>query len=47
MPQMNTRARATVGKGMTSLASLGVVWFVVREGHEAWKGEECCDEGCG
>jgi divalent metal cation (Fe/Co/Zn/Cd) transporter len=29
------------------LASLGVVWFVVREGREAWEGEECCGEGCG
>jgi divalent metal cation (Fe/Co/Zn/Cd) transporter len=29
------------------LASLGVVWFVVREGREAWEGEECCDDGCG
>jgi divalent metal cation (Fe/Co/Zn/Cd) transporter len=29
------------------LASLGVVWFVIREGREAWEGEECCDEGCG
>jgi divalent metal cation (Fe/Co/Zn/Cd) transporter len=28
------------------LASLGVVWFLVREGREAWEGEECCDEGC-
>lgn len=26
------------------LASLGVVWFVVREGREAWEGEECCDQ---
>ncbi len=29
------------------VASVGVVWFVVREGREAWEGEECCDEGCG
>jgi divalent metal cation (Fe/Co/Zn/Cd) transporter len=29
------------------LASLGVVWFVIREGREAWEGEECCGEGCG
>jgi len=27
-------------------ASLGVVWFLVREGREAWEGEECCDDGC-
>jgi divalent metal cation (Fe/Co/Zn/Cd) transporter len=26
------------------LASLAVVWFLVREGREAWKGECCCDE---
>jgi|SRR5271166_5702248 len=24
-------------------ASLGIVWFLVREGREAWGGEECCD----
>jgi divalent metal cation (Fe/Co/Zn/Cd) transporter len=24
-------------------ASLGVVWFLVREGREAWAGEQCCD----
>ena len=29
------------------LASLGVVWFVIREGREAWEGEECCDDDCG
>ncbi len=23
-------------------ASLGVVWFLVREGREAWSGEDCC-----
>ncbi len=28
------------------LASLGVVWFVAREGREAWEGEECCDDAC-
>jgi divalent metal cation (Fe/Co/Zn/Cd) transporter len=27
-------------------ASLGVVWFLVREGREAWEGRECCDH-CG
>lgn len=26
-----------------ALASLGAVWFVVREGREAWEGEACCD----
>jgi divalent metal cation (Fe/Co/Zn/Cd) transporter len=25
------------------LASLAVVWFVIREGREAWEGKECCD----
>ncbi len=25
------------------VASLGIVWFLVREGREAWRGEECCD----
>jgi divalent metal cation (Fe/Co/Zn/Cd) transporter len=29
------------------LASLGVVWFLIREGREAWEGEECCDDNCG
>jgi divalent metal cation (Fe/Co/Zn/Cd) transporter len=28
------------------LASLGVVWFVIREAREAWKGEDCCDQHC-
>lgn len=26
------------------LASLGVVWFLVKEGREAWRGEACCAE---
>jgi divalent metal cation (Fe/Co/Zn/Cd) transporter len=26
-----------------AIASLGIVWFLVREGREAWSGEECCD----
>lgn len=25
------------------VASLGIVWFLIREGSEAWRGEECCD----
>jgi divalent metal cation (Fe/Co/Zn/Cd) transporter len=29
-----------------AIASLGVVWFLVREGREAWEGEQCCDEHC-
>ena len=26
-----------------AVASLGIVWLLVREGREAWKGEQCCD----
>jgi divalent metal cation (Fe/Co/Zn/Cd) transporter len=26
-----------------SVTSLGIVWFLVKEGREAWAGEECCD----
>jgi divalent metal cation (Fe/Co/Zn/Cd) transporter len=26
-----------------SITSLGIVWFLVKEGREAWAGEECCD----
>lgn len=26
-----------------AVASLGIVWFLVREGREAWSGEACCD----
>jgi divalent metal cation (Fe/Co/Zn/Cd) transporter len=29
-----------------AVASLGIVWFVVREGREAWQGEACCDHCC-
>jgi divalent metal cation (Fe/Co/Zn/Cd) transporter len=25
-----------------AVTSLGIVWFVVKEAREAWKGEECC-----
>jgi divalent metal cation (Fe/Co/Zn/Cd) transporter len=28
------------------VASLGIVWFVIREGREAWEGEDCCDDAC-
>jgi divalent metal cation (Fe/Co/Zn/Cd) transporter len=31
---------------LDAVASLAVVWFLVREGREAWEGEECCDH-CG
>jgi divalent metal cation (Fe/Co/Zn/Cd) transporter len=27
-----------------AVTSLGIVWFVVKEGREAWKGEACCDD---
>jgi divalent metal cation (Fe/Co/Zn/Cd) transporter len=26
-----------------AVASLGIVWFLVKEGREAWRGEDCCD----
>ena len=26
-----------------AVASLSIVWLLVREGREAWRGEECCD----
>jgi divalent metal cation (Fe/Co/Zn/Cd) transporter len=26
-----------------SVTSLGIVWFLIKEGREAWAGEECCD----
>jgi divalent metal cation (Fe/Co/Zn/Cd) transporter len=29
------------------LASIGIVWFVIREGREAWEGEECCEDSRG
>jgi len=29
-----------------ALASLGVIWFVIREGREVWNGEDCCDQHC-
>jgi divalent metal cation (Fe/Co/Zn/Cd) transporter len=28
-----------------AVISLAIVWFVVKEGREAWNGEECCDHG--
>jgi divalent metal cation (Fe/Co/Zn/Cd) transporter len=27
-----------------AVTSPGIVWFVVKEGREAWNGEECCDD---
>jgi divalent metal cation (Fe/Co/Zn/Cd) transporter len=29
---------------LDAAASLDIVWFLLREGREAWKGEECCDD---
>jgi divalent metal cation (Fe/Co/Zn/Cd) transporter len=29
-----------------AVASLGIVWFLVREGREAWEGDACCDGCC-
>jgi hypothetical protein len=26
-----------------AVTSLAIVWFVVKEGREAWQGDECCD----
>ena len=26
------------------VAALGIVWFLIREGREAWRGEPCCDD---
>jgi hypothetical protein len=26
-----------------AVTSLAIVWFVVKEGREAWKGEDCCE----
>jgi len=28
---------------LDAVASLGIVWFLIREGREAWLGEACCD----
>ncbi len=27
------------------VASLAIVWFLLREAREAWSGEDCCDDG--
>jgi divalent metal cation (Fe/Co/Zn/Cd) transporter len=29
---------------LDALASLGIVWFVIREGREAWAGDDCCNQ---
>jgi divalent metal cation (Fe/Co/Zn/Cd) transporter len=28
-----------------AVTSLAIVWFVVKEGREAWAGDPCCDDG--
>lgn len=28
-----------------AVTSLAIVWFVIKEGREAWRGEDCCDRG--
>jgi divalent metal cation (Fe/Co/Zn/Cd) transporter len=25
-----------------SVTSLGIIWFLIKEGREAWSGEDCC-----
>ncbi len=38
-------AQALVGAWwIDPIASLAIVWFLVREAREAWTGEDCCDE---
>lgn len=38
-----------VAQGLTgawwvdAVTSLGIVWFLVKEGREAWRGDDCCD----
>jgi divalent metal cation (Fe/Co/Zn/Cd) transporter len=27
-----------------SIGSLAIVWFLVKEGREAWSGEDCCSD---
>jgi divalent metal cation (Fe/Co/Zn/Cd) transporter len=28
-----------------AVTSLAIVWFVIKEGREAWNGEDCCHHG--
>lgn len=32
----------TGARWIDAVASLGIVWFLLREGMEAWHGDECC-----
>jgi len=37
-------AQAAIGAWwIDPVASLAIVWFLVREAREAWTGEDCCD----
>lgn len=36
-------ARWVVGAWwVDAVTSLGIIWFVVKEGREAWRAEDCC-----
>jgi len=35
--------RLTGAWWVDAVTSLAIVWFVVKEAHEAWSGEDCCD----
>ncbi len=35
--------RVTGAWWVDAVTSIGIVWFVVKEGREAWQGEDCCD----
>jgi divalent metal cation (Fe/Co/Zn/Cd) transporter len=35
--------RVTGAWWVDAATSIGIVWFVVKEGREAWRGEDCCD----
>lgn len=48
-------AVALVGIGLNAVlgwwwadpaAAIALTWFIVSEGREAWRGEDCCDAGC-
>jgi divalent metal cation (Fe/Co/Zn/Cd) transporter len=36
--------RVTGAWWVDAVTSIGIVWFVVKEGREAWLGEDCCDD---
>jgi divalent metal cation (Fe/Co/Zn/Cd) transporter len=49
-------ATALVGLGANAVlgwwwadpvAAVALTWFIVSEGREAWRGEDCCDDHCG